>query len=289
MPRQTIHEEEGGYHIISRIVGQQFLMGPEEKDHFVSLLHQLSKVYFVSLHAYCVLDNHFHLLVTLNQSEAFNADSRELTSRLNQWRAFNARPVESGISNESAKLLRERFSSVSRFTQDLKQEFSRWLNKKIKRKGYLWSDRFKGILISHGKAQLACAAYIEMNPVRAKLVESPEQYPWSSRGLMALNQESANHILSPVYEMQEQGDAFENYKDFIRSVLQEEMDSFASLDGVDFGVKQASFSQGCVLGTKELVSTYRENTGKLKRKVPQLFDIDGLCVTRVLNRGYSYT
>jgi hypothetical protein len=183
--------------------------------------------------------------------------------------------------------LRERLGSVSRFVQDLKQEYSKWLNKRLERKGYLWSDRFKGILISHGKSQLACAAYIEMNPVRAKLVDSPEEYPWSSRGLMSLNPEKSQDTLSPVYEMQEQGDAFENYKEFLRSILQEEADS--AFKDMDFTAKSPTFSQGCVIGTEELVEKYRKATGRGERKIFKLSGIEGLNVTRVLSNGYHYT
>jgi putative transposase len=72
--------------------------------------------------------------------------------------------------------LRERLGSISRFVQELKQTFSRWYNKTHNRKGYLWNDRFKGVIVNHGEAQLLCSAYIDLNPVRAGIVERPENY-----------------------------------------------------------------------------------------------------------------
>jgi REP element-mobilizing transposase RayT len=287
--RQLIHEDQGGYHIVSRIVGKQFLMGPAEKDYFVSLLHCLSKVYFVNLHAYCVLDNHFHLLVTMRTEDSSTANSRELLDRLNRWRRFHRRPLEQNLNDAKKQVLQERLGSVSRFVQDLKQEYSRWLNKKLKRTGYLWSDRFKGVLISHGKAQLACAAYIELNPVRAKMVDLPEQYPWSSRGLMSLDEKKASNILCPLHELQEQENSFSDYHDFIRMVMEDDMEKSQSfVKDMDFSIRNPTFSQGCVVGDRRLVASFREATGKNEREIPELNGIEGLSVTRVLSKGYGF-
>jgi putative transposase len=92
--------------------------------------------------------------------------------------------------------LRERLGSISRFVQELKQLFSRWFNKTHNRKGYLWSDRFKGVILSKGQAQLMCSAYIDLNPVRANIVQVPEEYRWSSLGLRVRNPRRAKRLLT---------------------------------------------------------------------------------------------
>jgi len=75
---------------------------------------------------------------------------------------------------------RNRLSDLSRYVQEIKQRFSRWFNKHHNRKGYFWGDRFKSVIIETGEALLNCLAYIDLNPVRAGLVERPEDYRWCS-------------------------------------------------------------------------------------------------------------
>jgi len=62
--------------------------------------------------------------------------------------------------------------------RSIKQTFSRWYNKTNGRTGYFWGDRFKSIWLQNGKSLLTCLVYIDLNPIRAKLVEVPEDYRW---------------------------------------------------------------------------------------------------------------
>ena len=95
--------------------------------------------------------------------------------------------------------LRRRLGSISCFIQELKQTFSRWYNKKYERKGYLWSDRFKGVIVDKDETQLACSAYIDLNPVRAGIVERPEDYRWCSLGLRGRNPGRSKKLLTLLY------------------------------------------------------------------------------------------
>jgi hypothetical protein len=47
---------------------------------------------------------------------------------------------------------------------------------------YFWSDRFKSVIVENGETLINCLAYIDLNPVRAGIVEKPEDYRWSSLG-----------------------------------------------------------------------------------------------------------
>jgi REP element-mobilizing transposase RayT len=288
--RRLIHEETGGYHIISRVTGQDFLMGPKEKDRFLDILYLLSQVYFVELHSYCVMDNHFHLLVTMRESHAQDCTGSNLLERVNHLRKFSGKSALESLKPAESTRFRERFGSVSCFAQDIKQEFTRWYNRIHDRKGYFWSDRFRGVLIGHGKAQLACAAYIEMNPVRAKIVESPEQYKWSSSGALMMDKERAEEIITPVYEMPAGSDGFSEYGDFIRSVMEQEQSENLKKYGFEnfyADEKNPCFSQGCVVGDWDLVNQVRKKSGRPEKDVPFLFDEPDLGVTRVLKQGYD--
>jgi hypothetical protein len=66
--------------------------------------------------------------------------------------------------------------------QGFLQRYTQWHNGKTKRKGHLWEDRFKSVIVEDGIAAKTMAAYIDLNPVRAGMVKNPEEYRWSSYG-----------------------------------------------------------------------------------------------------------
>ena len=68
---------------------------------------------------------------------------------------------------------------VSAFMKLLKQRFTQWFNRTHRRKGTLWEERFKSVLVEGaGHALATMAAYIDLNPVRAGLVGDPKDYRW---------------------------------------------------------------------------------------------------------------
>ena len=72
---------------------------------------------------------------------------------------------------------------VSWFNRLLKQRFSAWYNHRTGRKGTLWEERFKSVLVDgFGEALLTMAAYIDLNPVRAGLTQDPKDYRWCGYG-----------------------------------------------------------------------------------------------------------
>lgn len=64
----------------------------------------------------------------------------------------------------------------------LMHRFTQWFNGRHKRKGGLWEDRFKSVIVESGTAARTMAAYIDLNPVRAGMVTDPTDYRWSSYG-----------------------------------------------------------------------------------------------------------
>ena len=64
----------------------------------------------------------------------------------------------------------------------LLQRFTRWFNRTHNRTGTLWEERFKSVIVEGGTAARTMAAYIDLNPVRAGMVEDPADYRWSSYG-----------------------------------------------------------------------------------------------------------
>src|SRR5690606_24250955 len=97
------------------------------------------------LHAYVLMTNHVHLLIT-------------------------------PIHKDSAALL----------MKNLAQRYTQFINRRDKRSGTLWEGRFKSCLAQDDAYVLTCYRYIEMNPVRAGMVDHPAAYYWSSYGVNGL-------------------------------------------------------------------------------------------------------
>ena len=209
--RIWVSESVGAYHIMSRVAGGELLFNDIHKNYFLKLLEIFAAGFFVRIHAFAIMGNHFHILVTTMDQEAIFATKEELLCRYRLMYGKDEFPPPGRFDkngnllpddDEGYERLRERLSSVSRFMQELKQTFSRWYNKQNNRKGYLWGDRFKSIIVYTGDIQLICSAYIDLNPVRAGLVILPEAYKWSSIGLRVMFPERAKKLLHPLPQKQ---------------------------------------------------------------------------------------
>ena len=162
------------YHVVSRTVGGEFLLGDVEKEKLLSVIMQFSMIYFVSVIGYCIMDNHFHLLV--KTSSVSDVDDDELKQKLSKYNK-----IDSGdISEANLTKYKEKLTDISEYVKSIKMTFSRWYNKRNKRRGYFWGDRFKSVLVEKGESLLNMLAYIDLNPVRAKICERPEDYRWCS-------------------------------------------------------------------------------------------------------------
>ena len=75
-----------------------------------------------------------------------------------------------------------RMHDLGQFMKTLLQRFTQWFNARHKRSGTLWESRFRSVLVEEGIAARAMAAYIDLNPVRAGMVEDPAAYRWSGYG-----------------------------------------------------------------------------------------------------------
>jgi putative transposase len=85
--------------------------------------------------------------------------------------------------------------SISRMIQFIGRNYVSYINHRYKRSGTLWEGRHKGSIISSEVHLLTCSRYIELNPVRAGMVDSPVDYPWSSYRHNATGDHSA--LLKP--------------------------------------------------------------------------------------------
>jgi putative transposase len=188
------------YHVISRVVDRRFVLGTEEKEKFRALMRMQEKFTGCRVLSYCLMDNHFHLLLEVPTMAEAGLSDDELLKRLAAIynEAFVAGVVKefadaraavyvnaSGLEDALAALY-ERFTyrmhDLAEFMKGLLQRFTQWFNRTHSRSGTLWEDRFKSVIVEDGVAARTIAAYIDLNPVRAGMVKDPAEHRWSSYG-----------------------------------------------------------------------------------------------------------
>ncbi len=165
------------YHIMSRTALEGFPLQDIEKDHLMAIVARLSKFYFVDLLGFCLMGNHFHLVVRMHTEET--ATDAEIVKRYKKQFGDDA-----DIMPHQVQDLRMRLVSLGSFVKDIKQGFTRYFNKRRNRKGFFWGDRFKSVIVQEGETLVNLLAYIDLNPVRAGIVDKPEDYRWSSLGYL---------------------------------------------------------------------------------------------------------
>ena len=184
----------GYYHCISRVVDRQFVLGAQEKEQLVTLMRRYEAFCGVKVITYCVMSNHFHILVEVPkrpEKERLPSDA-ELVSLVRKAKdSYGSGTLQQDLQRlregaqggVAAEALRERFFcrmwDVSWFMRLIKQRFTQWFNKGRNRTGTLWEDRFESVLIEGaGNALGTMAIYIDLNPVRAGVAKDPGEYRW---------------------------------------------------------------------------------------------------------------
>lgn len=211
------------YHCLSRIVGRGFVLDVAEREHFRMLMRMCEKFTGCRVLSYCLMSNHFHVLLEVPPMPEEGITDEELFTRLavfyNEVQVaeivremdeagsvrvrgeFELPPLneagqslstaqEATMAKAQAERRREeirarytrRMHDLSEFMKSLLERFTKWFNRTHSRSGHLWEDRFKSVIVESGVAARTIAAYIDLNPVRAGMVEDPADYRWSSYG-----------------------------------------------------------------------------------------------------------
>ena len=210
-----------------------------------------------------------------------------------------------------------RMHDISEFFKALKQQFSQYYNTREGRRGTLWEERFKSILVESSEdALLTMAAYIDLNAVRAGLVRDPKDWRWSSYGAGTGGDRGAREGLQRLMEAaglghMAWGEAREVYRKrlyvqgqekgvdpegrAIRQGFKEEVVERILAEGGRLPVETLLrcrvryFTDGLALGSRgflnEVFERYRGQFGKNRREGAQAMrygDWGGLCTLRDL-------
>ncbi len=173
-----------------------------------------------ALHAYVLMTNHVHLLLTPPKSE-----------------------------------------SVSQLVISLGRRYVQYINKTYRRTGTLWDSRYKSSLIHADEYQLLCQRYIELNAVRAAMVNDPADYRWSSYRANGLGQ--ADGLLTPheVYLSLDRQDQVRQAA--YRALFRSELDKEALAD------IRLALDQGQPLGKSRFLDQVEKMTGQRREVRPR--------------------
>ena len=198
---------EGVYHVVSRVVERRMAFGDEEKRHFVKLMKMYAGFSGIQVVSWCVMSNHFHMLVAVpEQGELTEATVLKRMAMIYtpaQMAEVQVKLDARATADARRRVLEPyilRMGNLASFMKTLKQRFTQWFNRKHERKGTLWEDRYRSTIVEyHGYSKAVVgtsreaaevkshaarivAAYIDLNPIRAGMVEDPLDYAWSSYG-----------------------------------------------------------------------------------------------------------
>lgn len=187
--------EIGIVHTVQRCVRRAWLAGVDaqsgkdysfRKEWIRRRMESLASVFAIDVLTYAIMSSHMHTILRNRPDVVAAWSDQEVAIR---WlRVFPGRRLEEHLAEptendvkmlvnqpERLKLIRERLSDISWFMRALSEPIARMANRQDECTGRFWEGRFKAMRIVDEAGLLACAMYVDLNPVRAAMVEKPEQ------------------------------------------------------------------------------------------------------------------
>jgi REP element-mobilizing transposase RayT len=178
LARFKVDGGEGWYHLHARVAARNGEYPLEEsgcKRKLIGLLKHFGGAYACHLAAFCVMGNHWHLVVRFEAPEELSESELLRRARVFYPGRAGRDLLESWTPEQWGRFAR-RIYDVSEFMRNVQAAFARWYNRTFDRVGRFWADRFKSTVLESERAVLDAMLYVELNPVRAGLVERPEEY-----------------------------------------------------------------------------------------------------------------
>lgn len=190
------------YHCVTRCVRRAFLFGRDRetgrcfnhRKHWIERrIQHLTSIFAVDICAYAVMDNHYHVVLHINDERARKWSNEEI---INRWyklfrgiplvdRHLNGEllsPAERSMLEQTIALWRTRLYDLSWFMRCINEPVARWANGEDGCKGRFWEGRYKCQALLDEAALLACMAYVDLNPIRAGMAKSIETSRFTSAG-----------------------------------------------------------------------------------------------------------
>jgi len=215
MPRRSrITVAEVPVHIVQRGNNRgACFFADADYEVYLAQLRQLAEQFDCAVHAYCLMTNHVHLLLTPRTADG------------------------SGL-----------------LMKHLGQRYVQHVNRTYRRSGTLWEGRFRSCLVQPERYLLACARYIELNPLRAGLVSHPRNYRWSSYRVNA--EGKVSDLITPPDQYLRLGRSADARREAYRSLVREPLDE-ALVNEI-----RAATDGGFVLGTARFQDEIARRVGR---------------------------
>jgi REP element-mobilizing transposase RayT len=208
------------YHCVSCCVRRSFLCG-EDKYSGQSYEHRrawvedrllfLTTVYAIDICAYAVMSNHTHVVLHVDKNLADGWDTNAVLRRYHKLhkgtlltqkyvKGDKLSPGELVTFDETVEVYRQRLYDISWFMRSLNEYIARQANKEDGCTGRFWEGRFKSQALLDESAVLACMAYVDLNPIRAKMEKTPETSAHTSikkRAVAVKNKRRQPRLLMP--------------------------------------------------------------------------------------------
>ena len=191
---QCAYDEISIVHTVQRCVRRAFLAGFDQvtgtdygyrREWIRRRMESLASAFAIDVLTYAIMSNHLHLILR-NRPDVVAAWSDEEVA-IRWLKVFPGRRIEEHLgepTESDVKMLvanperlaevRHRLSDISWFMRALSEPIARMANKQDECTGRFWEGRFKAQRITDEAGLLACAMYVDLNPVRAAMAESPD-------------------------------------------------------------------------------------------------------------------
>ena len=216
MRRNRVKVEGAYYHVMSRCALQAYLLkedGEEVKGMFMKMLRKAEYFSGVKIVNYCVMDNHFHLLLQVPKRREVSDEELEKRIRvlygekrsaqiLGRWEQLLKMGGFDDVVRRERDAMRRRMYDISQFMKTFKQRFTLWYSANHGNlEGTIWQGVFHSVLVEGKHDALgAVSTYITLNPVRAQMVADPADYAWSGYGAACAGDARARKALLSAYD-----------------------------------------------------------------------------------------
>jgi putative transposase len=313
-------EGEAAYHCMSRTVNGEWLFEPVDREVLRRQIWLVADYCGLQVLTYTILSNHFHVLVRVPEENV--PDDAELLRRYERmypkptkYQSARLEVVKQQLQSggPEAEFWRERqlklMGDVSSYMKLVKQRFSIWFNRSHRRFGTLWSERFKSILVESGRALQTMSAYIDLNCVRARLVDDPKDYRFCGYAEAVAGDRAAQNGLGVVMENPKWKETHTVYRQVLFATAAEakERGVSVSAEALSKVVQDEGrlplatvlrcriryFSDGAVLGSQAFVekqlAVYHVHTGlraqAAPRPLPKITDWGDIATLRGLRKA----
>ncbi|RZQ51873.1 transposase [Pseudoalteromonas phenolica] len=182
------------YHCISRCVRRAFLCGDDKvtgksyehrRQWVEDKLLELAQVFCIDVCAYAVMSNHTHVVLYVDDAKANRLNDKAILIRWHKLfkgtlltqkylQGDKLDKAQQFFLNRTIADYRERLADISWFMRVLNEDIARKANKEDNCTGRFWEGRFKSQALLDEAALAACMAYVDLNPIRAKMAKTPE-------------------------------------------------------------------------------------------------------------------